>query len=66
VSDTDTDPVRPDNPNQELVRPDGSGPADEGRGAGKPARSSSSSGDGEKRRPGRPPKPKDDSAPDAD
>jgi hypothetical protein len=25
-----------DNPNQQVVRPDGSGPADEGTGAGKP------------------------------
>lgn len=31
-----SDPVRLDNPNQQNVRPDGSGPADKGTGAGKP------------------------------
>lgn len=30
------DVVRPDAPNQQLVRPDGSHPADEGSGGGKP------------------------------
>jgi hypothetical protein len=34
------EPTRMDNPNQQAVRPDGSGPADEGTGAGKPSRAS--------------------------
>ena len=35
------DPVRLDAPNQQTVRPDGSHPADEGAGAGKPAKAKS-------------------------
>jgi hypothetical protein len=31
------EPERLDAPNQQVVRPDGSGPADEGTGGGKPA-----------------------------
>jgi len=34
------EPVRLDAPNQQVVRPDGSHPADEGSGAGKPAKAS--------------------------
>jgi hypothetical protein len=49
------DPERPDNPNQELVRPDASGPADEGSGG--------STHEPDKPRRGRPPKPKPEPAP---